>query len=177
LWAAATPTEEDQVRETAFICETCGTQHAPSAEPPDSCAICTDERQYVGSHGQRWTTLDQLRAGHRADVREESPGLTGIGCAPAFGIGQRALLVQTPEGNVLWDCTALLDDEIAAAVRERGGVAAIAISHPHLYTAMVEYSRAFDAPIHLHAADRAWVMRPDEAIVFWDGEQHLGFAD
>jgi hypothetical protein len=158
--------------ETAFICETCGAQHTPSAQPPAGCAICVDERQYVGPDGQRWTTLAQLRAGHRAEIREEDTRLTGIGCAPGFAIGQRALLVQTPAGNVLWDCIAYLDDEITAAVRERGGVAAIAISHPHYYTSMVEWSRAFDAPIHLHAADRYWVMRPDEAIAFWDGEQH-----
>ena len=158
--------------ETAFICETCGAQHTPSAQPPAGCAICLDERQYVGADGQRWTTLGQLRAGHLADIREEDSGLTGIGARPAFGIGQRALLVQTSAGNVLWDCIALLDDEIVEAVRQRGGVAAIAISHPHFYTSMVEYSRAFDAPIHLHSADRAWVMRPDAAIRFWDGERH-----
>ena len=35
---------------------------------------------------------------------------------------------------------------------------------------MVEWARAFDAPVHLHAADREWVMRPDERIDFWDGE-------
>lgn len=159
--------------ETAFICETCGAQHLPSAHPPDGCAICIDERQYVAPDGQRWTTLAQLRAAHRAEIREEDARLTGIGCAPGFAIGQRALLVQTPAGNVLWDCIAYLDDEIIGTVRERGGVAAIAISHPHYYTSMVEWSRAFDAPIHLHAADRAWVMRPDEAIAFWDGEQHV----
>jgi hypothetical protein len=160
------------VSETAFICETCGAQYAPSARPPVSCAICTDERQYVGADGQQWTTRDALRAGHRADIREEDPGMTGFGATPSFAIGQRALLVQTSAGNVLWDCIALLDDEIAEAVRERGGVAAIAISHPHYYTSMVEYSHAFDAPIYLHAADRRWVMRPDDAIRFWDGEQH-----
>jgi hypothetical protein len=25
-------------------------------------------------------------------------------------------------------------------------------------------------PIYLHAADRQWVMRPDQALVFWQGE-------
>ena len=160
--------------ETAYICETCGAQHAPSAQPPGGCAICIDERQYVGADGQRWTTLAQLRSHHRADIREAEPGLTGIGCTPSFGIGQRPLLIQNPAGagNVLWDCMALLDDEIIKAVRARGGLAAIAISHPHFYTSMVEWSRAFAAPIHLHAADRAWVMRPDDAIRFWDGDQH-----
>ena len=52
-----------------------------------------------------------------------------------------------------------------AEVERRGGLAAIAISHPHYYTGMVEWSRAFGGvPIYLHADDRAWVMRPDPAI-------------
>jgi len=154
---------------TAFVCATCGAQHSPSVEPPEECAICVDERQYVGHEGQRWTTLAELRRAHRADVREEEPRLTGIGSTPAFAIGQRALLVETAEGNVLWDCLAPFDEEVAAAVRARGGIAAIAISHPHYYSTMVEWSRAFGAPIFLPAADRRWVMRPDPAIEFWDG--------
>jgi len=48
-----------------------------------------------------------------------------------------------------------------------GGISAIAISHPHYYSSMVEWSRCFNAPIYLHAADRQWVMRPDDAIQFW----------
>lgn len=155
---------------SAFICETCGVQHAPSTQPPDRCAICEDERQYVGHQGQRWTTLETLRAGHRADIRAEEPGLTGIGCEPTFAIGQRALLVQTPGGNVLWDCITLIDEEIEQAVRRRGGLSAIAISHPHYYSAMLEWGRTFDVPVYLHAADREWVMRPDEQLVFWDGD-------
>lgn len=163
--------ENSRPEPTAFICATCGTQHAPTAAPPAECAICLDERQYVGPDGQRWTTLAELRAGHRAEIREEEPGLTGIGSTPSFAIGQRALLARTPGGNVLWDCAALLDEEIEAAVRERGGIDAIAISHPHYYSTMVEWGRAFEAPIHLHAADRQWVMRPDPAVHFWDGER------
>ena len=153
-----------------FICTTCGTQHAASSQPPPSCAVCEDQRQYVGWDGQRWTTLDELRAGHRNRIEHHEPSLTGIGTEPAFAIGQRALLVRTPEGNLLWDCVSLLDDETVAAVRELGGVAAIAISHPHYYASMVEWSRTFDVPVHLHEADRRWVMRPDPAIRFWSGE-------
>ena len=141
-------------------------------QPPAHCAICEDQRQYVGWDGQRWTTLDDLRKTHRADIREEAAGLTGLGCEPSFAIGQRALLVETPGGNVLWDCISLLDDELVDAVRSRGGLSAIAISHPHYYSSLVEWSRAFDAPVYLHAADREWVQRPDPAIVFWEGDCH-----
>jgi len=152
------------------ICETCGTQFAETAEPPPSCPVCDDERQYVGWHGQRWTTLEELRAGHVTVLREEEPGLLGIGTEPAIAIGQRALLVQTPAGNVLWDCISLLDEQTVARVTELGGIAAVAISHPHYYSSMVEWAEAFGAPVYLHAADREWVLRPSDRVVFWEGE-------
>lgn len=160
---------------TMYICVTCGTQFAESEAPPARCPICEDERQYIGWEGQRWTTLDDLRRDYHTIIKEEEPGLTGIGAHPSFAIGQRALLVRAPGGNILWDCISLLDEPTIAAVRALGGIAAIAISHPHYYSSMVEWARAFGAPIYLHAADREWVMRPDPAIVFWDGEsQRLG---
>ena len=155
-----------------YLCTTCGAQFAPSVEPPAACPICEDARQYVPPTGQRWTTPADLRRTHRNGYRRLEPELYGIGPEPRFGIGQRALLVRTPAGNVLWDCSPLLDDATVDIVRGLGGVAAIAISHPHFYSAMVEWAHAFDAPILLHADDRAWVMRPDPSIRFWEGETH-----
>ena len=154
---------------TSYICATCGVQFAPTEGPPEQCPICEDERQYVGWSGQRWTTLDDRRKEHRNQVRDDC-GLTGIGTEPSFAIGQRALLVRAPQGNVLWDCITVIDDATIEAVRKLGGIRAIAISHPHYYSSMVEWSRAFDAPIYLHSADQRWVMRPDECIEFWSGE-------
>jgi hypothetical protein len=157
---------------TNFICATCGTQFPASDMPPEHCPICEDERQYIGWQGQQWTTLAELQAARRTEIKEEEPGLTGIGTTPSFAIGQRALLVQAPGGNILWDCISLIDDATIAAVRDLGGIAAIAISHPHYYSSMIEWSRAFDAPIYIHADERQWVMRPDPAVRFWDGETH-----
>jgi hypothetical protein len=162
-----------RVKEAAvpnFICVTCGVQFAETAQPPETCPICEDERQYIGPNGQEWTALDRLRDTHHAIIKPVESGLTGIGTHPDFAIGQRALLVQTPEGNILWDCISLLDDPTIAAVQALGGIHAIAISHPHFYSSMAEWSGVFDAPIYLHVDDRPWVMRPDPAIVFWEGE-------
>jgi glyoxylase-like metal-dependent hydrolase (beta-lactamase superfamily II) len=154
-----------------FICTTCGTQYADSEQPPAACAVCQDERQYVKATGQQWTTLDRLRLTNRNSLRFEEPGLIGVGVEPHFAIGQRALFLRTPKANVLWDCLSLLDGAVVEAVQALGGLSAVAISHPHYYSAMVEWSRAFGGvPIYLHAADRRWVMRPDPAAVFWDGE-------
>jgi glyoxylase-like metal-dependent hydrolase (beta-lactamase superfamily II) len=154
------------------ICLTCGAQFSATDTEPDKCPICQDERQYVGAGGQQWTTLDRMRRGEWHNViRELEPNLAGIGTEPKFAIGQRALLVGTPDGNVLWDCVSFLDDATIRTVKELGGISAIAISHPHYCSSMVEWSRAFgDVPIHLHEDDRQWVMRPDKRVRFWGGE-------
>jgi hypothetical protein len=78
--------------------------------------------------------------------------------------------VRSPQGNVLWDCITVIDDSTVEALRELGGIRAVAISHPHYYSSMVEWSRCFDARVYVHAADRRWVMRPDPAIEHWTGE-------
>jgi hypothetical protein len=149
------------------ICVTCGVQYG--GDRPD-CPICLDERQWVGWDGQEWTSLARLRAaGHRGRIQDEGPGVTGIGAAPPTSIGQRALLVRTPAGNVLWDMITYLDDEMLAQVAALGGVDAIALSHPHFYGSMIEWAHAFDAPVYIHEKDRAWVARPDEAVTFWSG--------
>ena len=152
----------------AFICTACGTQYADNYLKPDACAVCDEERQYVPARGQSWTTLEQLQQSHMNAWREYRPGVTGIGAG--FAIGQRALLLQTAGGNVLWDCVATLDAATVTALKARGGLKAIAISHPHFYTTMVDWAQAFDCPIHLHAADKDWIMRHDPAIRLWQGD-------
>lgn len=153
-----------------WICRTCGTQFDASTAPPAHCPICEDERQYVGWSGQRWTTLEELRRDHTNRI-EDDAGVIGIGTVPPFAIAQRALLLRTASGNVLWDCITLIDDATRTEVARLGGIDAIAISHPHFYSGMVEWSRAFgDVPIYLHDADREWVMRRDANIVHWSGD-------
>jgi hypothetical protein len=153
-----------------FICVQCGMQFSETAKPPSCCPICEDERQFVRHRGQDWTTLIDLAADHRNRLEEEAPQLLGIGTEPEFAIGQRALLVHSPSGNLLWDCITLLDDRTIAEVNTHGGIRAIAISHPHYYTTMVEWAERFDAQIFLHIGDREWVMRKSSRIQFWEGE-------
>jgi glyoxylase-like metal-dependent hydrolase (beta-lactamase superfamily II) len=158
----------------AYICRTCGVQYAPTRRPPERCPICEDERQYVGWDGQRWATMAELLGeGRRNTLRQEEPDLWSIGTEPQFAIGQRTLIVRTPNGNVMWDCISLVDDASVAEVRALGGLHAIAISHPHFYGSMVTWSAAFgDCPIYVHAADREWVQYPAPAVRHWDGVSH-----
>jgi glyoxylase-like metal-dependent hydrolase (beta-lactamase superfamily II) len=132
--------------------------------------VCEDPRQYVPEDGQKWTTPEELRASHRTEVRVDGE-LEGIGMAPSFAIGQRALLPPHGDRRLMWDCIPLLDDAGAEAVAARGGLAGIAISHPHYYSGMVEWARRFGCPVHLHADDARWIMRPDPVVELWTGER------
>lgn len=112
-----------------------------------------------------------MQTTHLATFRHDGEFI-GIGISPSFAIGQRALLVRTPAGNVLWDCVSLLSPALIELVRGLGGLAAIAISHPHYYTTMLSWSRAFGGiPIYLHEADRSWIMQTGPEIVHWGGSE------
>ncbi len=151
------------------ICTTCGTQYAACERPPTHCAICLDERQYVGWSGQQWTSLVQLARQYDLRIGDDD-GLLGLDL-PGFAIPQRALLLPTGAGNLLWECLSLVTPAAIEALRAHGGVDRIVISHPHFYASMVEWSDALgQVPILLHAADCSWVQRDSPAIQWWDGD-------
>jgi hypothetical protein len=157
----------------AWICATCAVQQADTIDPPATCPICLDERQYVGRGGQRWTTMAEIGRDHRAVMREEEPNLIGVAVEPSFAIGQRALLVRTDAGNVMWDGIPLLDDAAFDAITALGGISAICMSHPHFYAAHIEYADAFDARVFIPHADREWIQRPSARIELFDDSVEL----
>ena len=61
------------------------------------------------------------------------------------------------------------DEPTAGEIYARGGIRAIAISHPHFYSSIAEWAERFGAQIFLHAADREWVMRKNPHMQFWEG--------
>lgn len=158
-----------------WTCATCAIEHSDTAAPPDICAVCADERQWVPADGQRWTTREELSAeGYKITVTELEPKLHAVETVPELGIGQRALLVQTARGNLLWEPPGFIDDAGIAAVRALGGVAAVAASHPHLTGSSIQWSHAFgNAPVYVAAADKQWIRRPDPSIRLWEGEVEL----
>ncbi len=160
----------NSVQMAAYVCVACGMQYEPSEQPPSRCAICEEERQFVPPVGQRWTTISELARSHKVTFADDG-GLLGIGTAPAIGIGQRALLIRRPSGNILWDCVSLINQTVVDIINGLGGLDAIAISHPHYYSNMVEWSRAFGGiPIYVHRSDEAWVMRRHSTLQLWEGE-------
>ncbi|WP_283152887.1 MBL fold metallo-hydrolase [Guptibacillus hwajinpoensis] len=154
------------------ICITCGTQYDLMEKNPDTCPICKEERQYVNPEGQEWTTLEEMQAAQfQNQIIEEEKGLHSVTTAPTFGIGQTAYHIQSKGFNLLWDCISYIDADTIQKIKNLGGLDAIALSHPHYYSAQVEWAEAFNVPIYIHEDDSEWVMRESEMIRFWSGEE------
>lgn len=154
------------------ICRNCGTQYDAAPNAPRTCRVCTDDRQSVAWGGQEWTTHREL-AGTLHNRIERDGDLVGVGIAEPFAIPQRALLVGTDVGNILWDCVSVVTPEAVEDLTGLGGIDLIAVSHPHFYASMVEWSDAFGGvPILLHEADRDWISRRSPHITTWAGDDH-----
>jgi len=159
------------------ICGTCGTRYASPKTTTDGCLICLDDRQYVSDNGQVWCSYQELAENRSIRFTQLEDNLYVLQPVPNFAIGQQAYLVISPSGNVLWDCIPFLDEPAVALIRSLGGLQAIAISHPHYYSLMVEWSTVFDCPVYLNGLDEEWVMHSSYQLKFWEGNRKLLWDD
>lgn len=157
-----------------WICATCAVETADLDAPPEACAICEDERQWVPADGQKWTTLEQLReAGTRVVVSLVEPELWGLRAEPGVGIAQQTMVVRTPAGTVLFDCVGYIDEAAAEQVRSLGPTLAVAASHPHMYGVQNEWARALGGvPVLVAERDREWVRRTD-LVEYYDDQYEI----
>ncbi|WP_242929039.1 MBL fold metallo-hydrolase [Pontibacter vulgaris] len=153
------------------ICATCGTRYATAKTTTDTCPICGDERQYVGDGGQTWLSYNDVAKGKSIQVTKLQENIYELKITPSFAIGQKAHLVISKSGNVLWDCIPYLDEQTITYIQSLGGIKAIAISHPHYYSLMAEWAAAFDCPIYLHENDKQWIQDNSKHISLWHGAE------
>ncbi|SEW07017.1 hypothetical protein SAMN05428988_1761 [Chitinophaga sp. YR573] len=154
-----------------MICTTCGTQYP---QTPERCNICNDDRQYINVNGQSWISFDELRDRHEMTITQVCDKLYSLQMDPGFALSNRALLVQSASGNILWDCVPLLNDKTIAFINSIGGLKAIAFSHPHYYSTMNEWAAAFNCPIYIHENDKPFIEYFTASIHLWNNENlHL----
>lgn len=149
-----------------LICSTCGTWYA--IPTPELCPVCLDDRQYIPEAGQLWTKPEYLHTHYKIQRKTVQENLTELVIHPQFAIGQRALFVVAPQGNVLWDCIPLLDKETISFIKAKGGLKAIAISHPHYYSNMNEWAETFDCPVYIHANDKSFIVQKSNYLHLWN---------
>ncbi len=161
-----TPTTMD-----TLFCSTCGIQFNDAKYTAGDCPICSDDRQYLPPNGQAWTKAVDLKKRHSNQITRVNDSLYQIITLPKFAIGQRAFLILTPSGNILWDCISLLDDTTVAFINSKGGLKAIAISHPHYYSSMNDWADEFDCPIYIHQNDEEYIYTKGERVSLWNGTE------
>lgn len=106
------------------LCATCGTSYDDGDNTLSRCRICEDERQYVPASGQAWIELETLVRTHVNKWQQHCGELLSIKTVPKFAIDQRAFLLLTPQGNILWDCIANLDAATKTLIAALGGIKA-----------------------------------------------------
>lgn len=156
--------------EKSNICKLCGTRFADDKLESNQCRVCLDDRQYIGKHGQEWVSYNELRKKYKMKINSLNTNIYDFTLQPSFAIGQKAHFITTHSGNFLWDCVPLIDENSVSLINEKGGLKAIAISHPHYYSLMAEWASQFNCPIYLHSDDREWVMDTTSNIIFWEGD-------
>lgn len=152
------------------ICVTCGTAYLVN-NAPKICTICLDERQWVPEEGQLWTKTTDLIKTHSVKLNRLQENLYEFVINPKFAIGQRAMLVTTKDGNILWDCIPLLDEMTIEFIKSKGGLRAIAFSHPHFYSNMNEWAEIFDCPIYIHKNDEEHIIVKGNNLSLWEGSE------
>lgn len=153
-----------------LICTTCGTYMKSGFDPAHNCPTCSEERQYVPITGQAWTSEEQLQHKHRVNIIELNSRVVELVIEPTFAIGQRAFLIKSPVGNILWDCIPLLSPETIAFIQAAGGLKGIAFSHPHYYSNMNEWAATFNCPIFIHASDAPYIHDHGPQVQLWEGQ-------
>lgn len=159
---------------TAHLPAACVMYVSPPVGECETTNMVQEPRQFVPPSGQSWTTLEELQTTHKNEFKqdENDKRIWSIFSTPQMAIGQRAVFIQTESGNVLWDCISLLDQDTIDFIKSHGGLAAIAISHPHFYSTHLEWAREFYCPVYLAYDDQEWLNRRDteNRRIFFQGE-------
>jgi len=96
---------------------------------------------------------------------------------PGVAISQTPIILRTPRGLAIWDCSAFLHpstaSEILAMTSPEQPLLGIFISHPHFYGSSLTWARALGCSIYVHERDRDWWLREDNheegRVVWWKG--------
>ncbi|KAF4555989.1 Hypothetical protein D9617_2g059560 [Elsinoe fawcettii] len=146
-----------------LICVACGTQYDVTYEQGrERCKICDDPRQFVPPQGQQWTSL-RLEANKHTNhwvPSSSDPRIYHLYTDPKLGIGERASLLLTPHGAIIWDCFAFLTPPLVEFLLSHHPIA-IVISHPHFYTTHLLWASLLKCPVYLSSEDASWLSRPD----------------
>ncbi|HWJ29574.1 MAG TPA: hypothetical protein VNS32_23750 [Flavisolibacter sp.] len=160
------------MKKTAFICTACGIEYEPSENQPTECPVCTDDRQYVPGGCQSWTTLTQVNQQYKNIFEKIHDRFYALYTTPHFAIGQRAHLILSPSGNILWDCITNIDDSTVDLIQNMGGIKAIAISHPHYFSTIAEWSERFgNIPVYINRLDAKWLGRKPGNLLLWENDE------
>lgn len=139
----------------AYVCRNCGFWQRGFV-PPHDCPICKDFRHILPPNGWRFYDLDQASQAFLMDWEELLPGLWHFWNDPVDGIGSHSYLIQSEQGNIVFEGATVYSAQALEHIARLGGVRLASASHPHTYGALWQLQDFFDANIAVHTGDLGW---------------------
>jgi glyoxylase-like metal-dependent hydrolase (beta-lactamase superfamily II) len=173
LIGKSTEQDKEQIKPEAkpLFCTTCGTQFVDTKLTSGNCPVCSNDRQHIPAKGQAWTKMEDLQNTYSNLIIRLSDTLYEIKTLPKFAIGQKAFLILSPNGNILWDCISLLNEATIEFIKSKGGLKAIVVSHPHFYSSINDWAETFNCPIYIHQNDEEFIYTKGSRVTLWKGAE------
>ena len=125
------------MREKQWVCVTCG--YNMIGEMRDVCPFC-------GARHDKFVAWDEAERIYRVTPTPVTGRVTQLMSVPRLGIEHAAYRVETDAGTVWIDCPSAFN-------RDLDPVTAIYFTHKDFMGACNQYREAWDAKVHIHAAD------------------------
>ena len=103
---------------THMACTHCGHWHLwfEGGVPPQ-CLVCSDVRNALPEDGFEFHGIERVASQVRSQRNEVLPGVWGVRCEPAYGLGSVGWIIERADGNVAFEAAAFLRPRCARFYR------------------------------------------------------------
>ena len=145
-----------------IACTHCGHWHLWfEGSVPPQCLVCSDVRNALPDEGFEFLGVERVAAQVRSRIGEVLPGIWGVRCEPAFGLGSIGWIIERADGNVAFEAAPYSDREAMEFIASRGGLRVASCSHPHGMGALWQLQQRFEpiVPMHIDALPHTKALR------------------
>jgi len=147
---------------THMACAHCGHWHLWfEGSVPPQCAVCSDVRNALPEDGFEFHRVERVASELQSRCDEVLPGVWGVRCEPAFGLGSIGWIIERADGNVALEAAPHYDRDALDFITSRGGLRVVSCSHPHGMGALWQLQQRFEpiVPMHVDALAHTKALR------------------
>ena len=136
---------------THLACTHCGHWHLWfEGSMPPQCLVCSDVRNALPEDGFDFRSVERVASQVQSRFDQPLPGVWGVRCDPAFGLGAIGWIIERVDGNVAFEAAPYYDRAALDFIASRGGLRVATCSHPHGMGALWQLQQRFEPIVPMH---------------------------